>query len=59
MELVVNHEPSLHRNPATIDAGEWLRHLEARKEHKDAYLAVYDAFREARRQLREYAEKWR
>ena len=55
----MNHEPSLHRALTHGGANEWSKHLEAHPEHKDVYLAIRDAFKEARRQLQDYARKLR
>ncbi len=58
-EIVVNHEPSLHGALARGGTSEWSKHLEAHPEHKDAYVAIHDAFKEARRQLQDYVRKLR
>ena len=58
-ELVVSHEPSLHGDLSQRGAGAWRKHLETNPEHKDAYLAIHDAFKDARRRLKEYARKLR
>lgn len=58
-ELIVKHEPSLHGAMTRGGEGEWKKHLEAHPEHKDAYLAIHDAFKDARRQLQNYSRKLR
>ncbi len=58
-ELVVKREPSLHSAQAQAGAGEWKKHLEAHPEHKDIYIAIHDAFKQARRQLQDYARRMR
>lgn len=58
-EIVVAHEPSLHSDMTHRGDGEWKKHLEAHPQHKDLYLAIHDAFKEARRQLQDYARKLR
>jgi cold shock CspA family protein len=49
-ELVVTHEPTLKQEVQ----GEWHKHLEVEGPHKDVYVAIRDAFRAMRRQLKDY-----
>ncbi len=57
--LVVNHEPSLH-GPAR-DVGEQTHHKdsETAASHRDAVVAVHEAFNVARRRLQALAEEQR
>ena len=58
-ELAVNHQPNLHS--AVVQGGEvgMEKHHELDPEHKDAYVAIRDAFEAIRRQLEHYVEKMR
>lgn len=56
-EIVVNHEPSLHHALQQTDDAELPKGLEVDAPHKDAFVAIHDAFKTARRQLQDYARK--
>lgn len=56
-EIVVNHEPSLHHKLQQTDGEELPKELEVDAPHKDAYVAIRDTFKTARRQLQDYARK--
>ena len=49
-ELVVAHEPTLKNE----DQREWHKQLEVEGPHKDVYVAIRDAFKAMRRQLKDY-----
>ena|SRR5215813_8199260 len=53
-EIVVNHEPALHSSLQRTD-GAVEQELSA--PHEDIYAAVKDAFKTARRQVQEYAQR--
>jgi|SRR5262249_13473316 len=53
-EIVVNHEPTLHSSLQRIE-GAVKQELSAPQ--KDIYVAIKDAFKTARRQVREYAQR--
>lgn len=56
-EIVVNHEPSLHHSLQQTDDEELPKVREVDAPHKDAFVAIRDAFKTARRQLQDYARK--
>lgn len=58
-ELVVNHEPSQHGELVQGATASWEKHFEVNPQHKDAYLAIHDSFKQAKRQLQSYAERLR
>ncbi len=49
-QLVVAHEPAAKHE----DQREWHKHLEVQGPHKDVSVAIRDAFKAIRRQLRDY-----
>ena len=49
-ELVVAHEPTLKHE----ERRDWHKHLEVEGPHKDVYVAIRDAFKAIRRQLKDY-----
>lgn len=58
-EIVVRHEPSLEASLRRVDAGKRSKSAEAHAAHKDLYVVIRDAFKEARRQLQDYARRAR
>lgn len=56
-EIVVRHEPSLHRSAKHTEVARNKKSLEVDGAYKDIYVAIRDAFRSARRQLQDYARK--
>lgn len=56
-EIVVNHEPSLRHALQQTDDEDLSKGLELDAPHKDAFVAIRDAFKTARRQLQDYARK--
>jgi cold shock CspA family protein/ribosome-associated translation inhibitor RaiA len=57
--LVVKREPSLHASIRQSEADKLVKSYEARSEHKDVFVVIRDAFKEARRQLQDYARRMR
>lgn len=58
-ELVVKREPSLHASLRQGDAEKQQKSYEAHAAHKDVFVVIRDAFKEARRQLQDYARRIR
>lgn len=58
-ELVVKHEPAAPRSLKGTDFRKWSKRLEMSVCHKDIYVAIHDAFKEARRRLEDHARKIR
>lgn len=58
-ELVVKREPSLHPNLRQVDSEKESKRYEAHAAHKDMFVVIRDAFKEARRQLQDYARRTR
>jgi cold shock CspA family protein/ribosome-associated translation inhibitor RaiA len=58
-ELVVKQEPSLYAALRQEDAEEEAKSSEAHPEHKDAFVVIRDAFKEARRQLQDHVRRER
>lgn len=58
-ELVVKREPSLHATVRQSDAEKHVKSYEADAAHKDVFVVIRDAFKEARRQLQDYARRTR
>lgn len=58
-EIVVRHEPSLETSLRRIDVEKRSKSAEAHAAHKDIYVVIRDAFKEARRQLQDYARRVR
>lgn len=56
-ELVIKHEPSLHDRKKQEERIK--KQLNIQAPHKDAYLAISDAFKTARRELQSYARRLR
>lgn len=54
-DIVVRHEPTLHRALARGDFTKWAKHFEVHAPHKDIYVTIRDAFKAARRQLEDHA----
>ena len=58
-ELVVKREPSLHASLRKSDAEKQVKSYEAHAAHTDVFVVIRDAFKEARRQLQDYARRMR
>jgi cold shock CspA family protein/ribosome-associated translation inhibitor RaiA len=58
-EIVIKHEPSLQATLRRVDAEKRSKSSEAHAAHKDVYVVIRDAFKEARRQLQDYARRTR
>lgn len=58
-QIVVSNTPSMHGRNDKAGAEHLTRHLESQPDHKDAYVAVRDAFATAQRQLKDYSSKLR
>ncbi len=58
-ELVVKREPSLHATLRQSDSEKESKSYEAHAAHKDVFVVIRDAFKEARRQLQDYARRVR
>lgn len=58
-ELVVKREPSLHTALRQVNSDEESKSDEAHAAHKDIFVVIRDAFKEARRQLQDFARKER
>ena len=49
----------MHSAQARSGARKWEKHLETHPEHRDIYVAIRDAFKQARRQVQDFARKLR
>ena len=58
-EIVIKHEPSLQATLRRVDAEKRSKSGEANAAHKDVFVVIRDAFKEARRQLQDYARRVR
>jgi len=58
-ELVIKREPSLHASLRKSDAEKQVKSYEPHAAHTDVFVVVRDAFKEARRQLQDYAHRMR
>ena len=58
-ELVVKREPSLHSTLRECHVETQSKCYEAHADHKDVFVVIRDAFKEARRQLQDYALRTR
>jgi ribosome-associated translation inhibitor RaiA len=58
-ELIVKREPSLQTSLRQVDAEKQVKSYEAHAAHKDVFVVIRDAFKEARRQLQDYARRVR
>ncbi|HLK58307.1 MAG TPA: HPF/RaiA family ribosome-associated protein [Chthonomonadaceae bacterium] len=56
-ELTVTHEPGLHGASERSAVEEGAKAFEAGAPHKNALLAIHDAFERARRRLQDYARR--
>lgn len=56
-EIVVDHEPTLHRTAKQTALERTRKSHEIEGPYKDIYVAIRDAFKAARRRLQEYARK--
>lgn len=56
-EIVVRHEPSLHRAAKHTEVERAKKSLEIEGAYKDIYVAIRDAFKSARRQLQDFAHR--
>ena len=57
--IVVNHEPSLHGRMKDIEGKAHHKDTEIQAVHRDAYVAVHQAFDAARRRLEDFAREQR
>jgi ribosome-associated translation inhibitor RaiA len=57
VEIVVNHEPTLHSSIQRMGAEALSKVGELSAPHKDVYIAIREAFKTARRKLQEYAQR--
>ena len=58
-DIVVRHEPTLHRALSQADFTKWAKHFEAHAPHKDIHVTIRDAFKAARRRLEDHARRLR
>jgi len=58
-ELIVRREPSLQTSLRQVDTEKQSKSYEAQAAHKDVFVVIRDAFKEARRQLQDYARRMR
>lgn len=58
-ELVVSREPAAHGVSARTDSEASSKAGDLQPDHKDAHIAIHDAFVSARRQVQEYAKQLR
>ena len=58
-ELVVKKEPSLQASLRQVDHEKQTKSWEAHAAHKDVFVVIRDAFKEARRQLQDYSQRAR
>lgn len=58
-EIVIKHEPSPREAEPREEAGKWSKRLETSPRHKDIYVTIHDAFRDARRCLEDHAQRMR
>jgi len=58
-EVVVKREPSLQTGLRQVDTEKQSKSYEAHPAHKDVFVVIRDAFKEARRQLQDYARRVR
>lgn len=58
-EIVVKHEPTLHKSLRKIEAERAKKNAETLAPHKDVYVALRDAFKTARRELQDYVRRHR
>lgn len=58
-EIVVRHEPSLAASLRRVATEKRSKSAEAHAAHKDIYVVIRDAFKEARRQLQDYTRRAR
>lgn len=56
-DLVVKRKASLHPSLRQVEAEKKSKCLEAHAEHKDVFVVIRDAFKEARRQLQDFARR--
>jgi ribosome-associated translation inhibitor RaiA len=56
-EIVVNHEPTSHSSLRRTESEGRAKEQELSAPHKDVYVAIRDAFKIARRKLREYSQR--
>ena len=58
-DVVIRHEPTLHRALSHGDFRKWSKHFEIHTPHKDVYVTIRDAFKAARRRLEDHARRLR
>jgi ribosome-associated translation inhibitor RaiA len=56
-EIVVDHEPTFHSSLRRAESEDHAKGQELSAPHKDVYVAIRDAFKVARRKLREYSHR--
>jgi len=56
-ELVVEHTPSLHGTLQDIEASKRTKQSEPKRDSRDVYRAIHEAFHEMRRRLQDYARR--
>ncbi len=59
VDIVIRHEPTLHRMLSHADFTKWSKHFEVHTPHKDVYVTIRDAFKAARRRLEDHARRLR
>jgi ribosome-associated translation inhibitor RaiA len=57
VEIVVNHEPTLHNSLRRTESEDHAKGQELSAPHKDVYVATRDAFKVARRKLQAYSHR--
>ena len=56
-EIVVKHEPSLHKAAKQIETEKHKKEQEIAAPHKDIYVTIRDAFKAVRRQLQDFTRQ--
>jgi len=56
-ELIVSHEPTPRAALSSDDEAALKKHIEVHPDHKNIHVAIRDAFKSARRQLRDYVKR--
>lgn len=56
-EIVIRHQPGMQATLRRIEAEKRSKSAEADAAHKDVYVVIRDAFKEARRQLQNYTRR--
>ena len=58
-DLVVKREPNLYSGLRHVESEKKSKSYEVRAAHKDVFVVIRDAFKEARRQLQDYSRRMR